>query len=295
MPLISDATNIMVGGTEINKVYAGSSLVWERDLPSTDQVIIGNYVYAVWPYEFTDCFSLKSDWLFRLAYDVNNDGVFDGYEDWFSPGEIPTIQPYFYSTQHKKLCMCSTASRLNGDEIELFGLHYQVYDRRISKIILTIKVDRNAPQYPMPPDAIDCAGPLPIESQIQTQLPSDPVLRRTFVTWPNTDSLTSCASLNWASYFVKTGISDSEDGSTEPIFWSRATRLDYTNYKMVWPTYNAVLWSPDDANSGSTDDIRRRLWFQVYYVVPNDMVVEPTRLEQNPPLYPYSSGDGILC
>ena len=55
MPLISDATKILVGGTEISKVYAGAVKVWEKVLPSTDQVIIDNYVYAVWPYEFTDC------------------------------------------------------------------------------------------------------------------------------------------------------------------------------------------------------------------------------------------------
>ena len=50
---------------------------------------------------------------------------------------------------------------------------------------------------------------------------------------------------------------------TPPNFWSPARRLDQTNFHMVWPTYNAVLWSPDDANSGSTGDIRRRLWFKV--------------------------------
>jgi len=291
MPLISDATNIMVGGTEINKVYAGSSLVWERELPSTDQVIIGNYVYAVWRYEFTDCNSVTADWWFRRGWDLNGTGSPEGWDEWYAPDAGDPF--WFYSPQHKKMCMANVMSALNDYLVDL--MWYQVYDRRSNKTILTIKCDRNSPVYPRPSEAYDCTVPLPIESQIQTQLPSDPVLRRTFVTWPNTDSLTSCASLYWGNYFVQTGISDSEDGSTEPTYWPRATRLDYTNYKMVWPTYNAVLWSPDDANSGSTDDIKRRLWFQVYYVTPNNMVVEPTRLEQNPPLYPYNSGDGILC
>lgn len=291
MPLISDATNILVGGTEINKVYAGSSLVWERELPSTEQVIIGNYVYAVWPYDFTDCVTVSADWWFRIGYDTDGSGSVNGWQGWYTPGDAPGW--WFYSLQHKKMCLANVYSALNDTLVNM--MWYQVYDRRTSKTILTIKCDRNAPQYPMPSDVIDCTVPVPIESQIQTQLPSDPVLRRTFVTWPNTDSITSCESLDWQLYFVQTGISDSEDGSTEPTFWSRETRLDYTNYKMIWPTYNAVLWSPEDANSGSTDDIKRRLWFQVYRQNTNNMVIEPTRLEQNPPLYPYNSGDGILC
>ncbi len=290
MPLISDATNIMVGGTEISRVYAGAVKVWEKVLPSTDQVIIGNYVYAVWPYEFKDCPSVSTDWWFRIGYDTNNSGTV-GWQEWYTPGEAPGW--WFYSPQHKRMCMGNAFSRQDDTIVDM--LWYQVYDRRKSQTILTMKCDRAAPVYPMPTDIIDCNGPLPIDAQIQTQLPTDPVLRRTFVTWPNTQSISACGQLAWQNYWVATGISESPDGLTEPLYWSSKQRLDAVNFKMIWPTYNAVLWSPDAANSGEEGNITRRLWFRVYHPLNTDVLIPPTRLNQSPNFYPYPSGDGILC
>ncbi|MGI9447564.1 MAG: hypothetical protein ACR2NI_07925, partial [Pirellulales bacterium] len=260
MPLISDATNILVGGTDINKVYAGSDLVWERSLPSTQQVVIDNYAYAVWPYQFTDCNSVTADWLFRRGWDLNGSGSAETWDEWYAP-EVGN--PYwFYSPQHKKMCMANALGTLNDTLVNL--MWYQVYDRRSKKTILTIQCDRNSPVYPRPSDAYNCTGPLPIESQIQTQLPTDPILKRTFVTWENTYGVTDCTSSRWSGFYALTGISSSPDGSTEPQYWD-TVRLDAANYKMVWPTYNAMMWSPDSANSSEDPSILRRLWVQVYY------------------------------
>ena len=248
-------------------------------------------MYAVWPYEFKDCVSVNSDWWFRVGYDTDGSGSVNTWQPWYTPGDTPGW--WFYSLQHKKMCMCSTYSSLTDTIVNM--MWYQVHDRRTNKTILTIKCDRNAPQYPMPSDVLDCSGPLPIESQIQTQLPTDPVLRRTFVAWPNTDSITSCGDIQWQQYYTSFGLSESPAGSTVPRSWSPFRTLDQTNFHMVWPTYNAVLWSPDDANSSSTGDVLRRLWFKVNYPIMTNDFIPPTRLEQTPPFYNYPSGDGILC
>jgi len=152
MPLISDATGIIIGDTEISKVYAGTVKVWERVLPSTDQVIIDKYFYAIWPYEFKDCASVNSDWWFRIGEDTDNSGAVNTWYPWYTPGEGAGW--WFYSPQHKRMCMAHSFSW--EDDVWVDRLWYQVYDRRKSQTILTIKCDRSAPVYPMPSDAIDC-------------------------------------------------------------------------------------------------------------------------------------------
>ena len=134
MPLLSDAKHCYVGNQPITKIMAGDLQVWPKGIPATDQVIINNYVYAVWPYQFVDCPSVSTDNWFRIGFDTNGSGTADSWQSWYTPGTVPGW--WFYSPQ-QRMCMSHTMSRL--DDVIVDMMYYQVQNRRTGQTVLTIK------------------------------------------------------------------------------------------------------------------------------------------------------------
>ena len=287
MPLLSNAKHCYVGSQPITKIMAGDLQVWPKGISADDQVVIGKYVYAVWPYEFVDCPSLYADNYFRIGFDSRGDGVPDVWESWYAPEANGHF--WFYLQKQKRMVMGHPISSLDDYLVDM--LYYQVQDRRTGQTILTVKCDRNADVYPMPSEKINCQSPVPIPSQISTQLPGE-ATPRTFAAWNDTQNTTTCNLID--AWQVAVGYSDAEDGSTEPPGWDNWERLYYEQYKSIWPTYNAIVWSPDDFRLSYLEN-PEKLWYRVKLAGTNQLVVPPTQYKINAPFYPYPSGDGILC
>ena len=74
--------------------------------------------------------------------------------------------------------------------------------------------------------------------------------------------------------------------------------LSLTTYKMIWPTYNAIVWSPEDTEINTLGN-PNRLWYRVRLISSaggnGTLLFPPTQYKTDAPFYPYPSGDGTSC
>ena len=295
MPLLSDAKKIMVGGNGISKVYAGSELVWPKVNPFPSQIRTdsggkwkGNYV--TWEYAFTDCGAIYKDWSVRYGFSANVDGSGTiAWQPWNPLSDYSSVY-WFYSPDHRCLAWSPPYTLENEWNSLARYTWYQVRDNRTGQTIVNEHFDSATQYVPKPSNAYSCESALPTpDVNITTDVPGDPQ-KRIWVVFDNTLNA-GCA--DFGGYYVQTAYSDAADGSVQPIYWSPAERLSNAENVMIWPTYNAVLWSPDEATFSNPE--LNRLWYKIYYSISTNLILPVAQINMNPPSYPYSSGDGITC
>lgn len=293
MPLIGDSKSVYVGTTPITKVMAGDVEVWPKIDPlltqfKTDLSGIGQGQYVSWGHKFTDCGTMLTRYKCRYGFAANPDGT--GAITWQSYFDLGDYDFYFYSPSHESLAWCTPYTLDNEWDGLARYIWYQVLDSTTGKTIVSEHFDRSAPYVPRPADAINCTEVLPIDSNITTYVPGDPQ-RRIYVAWEN---ILNYNCVEAGALYIRTGVSASADGSTEPISWSTSKRLNTSSHFMLWPTYNSILWSPDEANNANPN--LQRLWYWVTAILPTGGAdIAKGQIDQYAPFYPYPSGDVVTC
>ena len=297
MPLLDDSKSVYVGTTPITKVMAGDVKVWPKVEPLPTQIKTEttgtpeNGQFVTWEYVFTDCGSLTNDWSVRYGLAENSQGGGAiGWQPWNALTFFNSIY-WFYSPDHQRLAW-STLYTLDNEWDSLSSwVWYQVRDNRTGQTIINENFDRLAPEIPRPSNAYACESFLPISENITTDVPGDPQ-KRIYVAFDNKRN-DNCVGAG--AIYYKTGVSESADGSTEPIYWSASKRLNTSSHVMIWPTYNSIVWSPDEANNANPN--LRRLWYWLSYSnsFGGSSDIVKGQIDQYAPFYPYPSGDVVTC